>query len=175
MSETSALSKLCRHKFVNIERTQYVGHYGITFTVIRLTILPTHRHVLAKLCLLEAGSSANEVRHRLVDLYEKMLARDLPCKMTVAISKPLTRQRADLLNVRGEIVAGLIGGAVSAPMSLVSPPIGLAAGAAVSLTIKGIIRSYHAGDVVIGVDAQVNGGIGPQRSLSAMVRQFQGG
>jgi len=95
--------------------------------------------------------------------------------MTVAISKPLTRTQADLLNIRGEIVAGLISGAVSAPMSLASPAVGFAAGAAAGLIIKGIIRSYHAGDVVIGLDAQVNGGIGPQRSLSAMVRQFQGG
>jgi hypothetical protein len=160
---------------VNIERTQYNGHYGVTFTVLRLIVSPSNHLAMANLCLLEAGISANEVRRRLVDLYRKMLARDLPCRMTVAISKPLTRQQAELLNIRGEIVAGLISGAVSAPMSLASPAAGLAAGAAAGLTIKGIIRSYHAGDVVIGLDAQVNGGIGPQRSLSAMVRQFQGG
>ncbi|WP_093528389.1 hypothetical protein [Pseudomonas sp. NFPP24] len=160
---------------MNIERTQYIGHYGITFTVLRLIVSPANHPVLASLCLLEAGTSANELRQRLVDIYRKMLPRDLPCKMAVAISKPLTRTQADLLNIRGEIVAGLISGAVSAPMSLASPAVGFAAGAAAGLIIKGIIRSYHAGDVVIGLDAQVNGGIGPQRSLSAMVRQFQGG
>ncbi|PIB61972.1 hypothetical protein AOA60_09685 [Pseudomonas sp. 2822-17] len=170
-----ARSQLSWQKPVNIERTQYIGHYGITFTVLRLIVLPAERHALANLCLPEAGTSANALRQRKVDLYDKMLARDLPCKMTVAISKPLTRQHADLLNIRGEIISGLISGAVSAPMSLASPAIGLAAGAAVGLAIKCLIRSYHAGDVVIGLDAQVNGGIGPQRSLSAMVRQFQGG
>ncbi|AZF13813.1 hypothetical protein C4J92_0297 [Pseudomonas sp. R3-18-08] len=170
-----ARSQLSRRTPVNIERTQYIGHYGITFTVLRLIALPANRHALANLCLLEAGTFANELRQRLVDLYDKMLARDLPCKITIGISKPITRQHADLLNIRGEIVAGLISGAVSAPMSLASPAVGLAAGAAVGLTIKGLIRSYHAGDVVIGIDAQVNGGIGPQRSLSSMVRQFQGG
>lgn len=66
---------------MNIERTQYIGHYGITFTVLRLIVSPANHPVLATPCLL----------------------------------------------------------------------------------------------VVIGLDAQVNGGIGPQRSLSAMVRQFQGG
>ena len=53
---------------MDIERTQHIGHYGVTFTVIRLTVLPTHKHALANLCLLEAGASANEVRYRLVDL-----------------------------------------------------------------------------------------------------------
>jgi hypothetical protein len=125
--------------------------------------------------VLEAGASANEVRDRLVELYEKMLARDLPCKMAIAVCKPLTRQQADLLNERGTIVAGLVASALSAPISLVSPLAGSVVGGSIGLIAKSVIRSYHAGDVVIGLDAQVNGGIGPQRSLSAMVRQFQGG
>jgi len=160
---------------VNLERTQYIGHYGVTFTVIRLTVLPTHKHALANLCFLEAGASANEVRYRLMDLYEKMFARDLPCLMTVAISKPLTRQQANPLNERGTIVAALIASAVSAPLSRISPLFGGAVGSVIGLKVKDVIRSCHAGDVVIGINAQVNGGIGPQRSLSAMVRQFQGG
>lgn len=160
---------------MNIDRTQHIGHYGVTFTVLRFVVLPANHSALVNLCLQEAGTSAKEVRQKLLHLYRKMLARDLPCKMTVAISKPLTREQADLLHTRGEIVAGLISSAVSAPMSLASPAAGFAAGAAAGLIIKGIIRSYHAGDVVVGLDAQVNGGIGPQRSLSAMVRQLQGG
>lgn len=160
---------------MNIDRTQHIGHYGVTFTVLRFVVLPANHSALVNLCLQETGTSAKEVRQKRLHLYRKMLARDLPCKMTVAISKPLTREQADLLNTRGEIVAGLISSAVSAPMSLASPAAGFAAGAAAGLIIKGIIRSYHAGDVVVGLDAQVNGGIGPQRSLSAMVRQLQGG
>jgi hypothetical protein len=160
---------------VDLERTQYIGHYGVTFTVIRFIVLPANRQALANLCVLEAGASANEVRDRLVELYEKMLARDLPCKMAIAVCKPLTRQQADLLNERGTIVAGLVASALSAPISLVSPLAGSVVGGSIGLIAKSVIRSYHAGDVVIGLDAQVNGGIGPQRSLSAMVRQFQGG
>ncbi|RZI31529.1 hypothetical protein EUX57_12420 [Pseudomonas orientalis] len=57
--------------------------------------------------------------------------------------------------------------ALAAPISLVSRPIGGIAGTTASV--------IHAGDVVIGLDAEVNGGIGPQRSMSAMVRPFQGG
>lgn len=160
---------------MNLERTQYIGNYGVTFSVIRFTVVPANRHTLANLCLLEAGASANDVRHRLMGIYEKMLARDLPCKIAVAISRPLTRQQADVLNERGTIVAGLIAGAFSAPMSLVSPLAAGAAGAIVGLTVADVIRSYHAGDVIIGLDAQVDGGIGPQRTLSTMIRQFQGG
>lgn len=160
---------------MNLERTQYIGHYGVMFIVIRFTVVPANRHTLANLCLLEAGASANEVRYRLVGIYEKMLARALPCKMAVAISKPLTRQQADVLNERGTIVAGLIASASSAPISLISPLAGGAVGATVGMIVKDVLRSYHAGDVVIGFDAQVDGGIGPQRSLSAMTRQFQGG
>lgn len=160
---------------MNIERTQHIGNYGVIFTVIRFTVVLGNRHALVNLCLLEAGDCANEVRNHIRELYEKMLARDLPCKMTLAISKPLNRQQADLLNTRGDIIAGLISGALAAPVSLVSRPIGGLVGATTGLIVKGLIRSYHAGDVIIGLDAQVKGGIGPQRSLSAMVRQFQGG
>lgn len=170
-----ARSQLSRQKPVNIERTQHIGHYGVIFTVIRFTVVPDNRHTLVNLRLLEAGDFSNEVRNQIRDLYEKMLAHDLPCKMALAVSKPLNRQQADVLNTRGDTIAGLIGGALAAPISLVSRPIGGIVGATTSLIVKGIIRSYHAGDVVIGLDAQVNGGIGPQRSMSAMVRQFQGG
>ena len=168
-------SLLSRQNPVNIERTQHIGHYGVTFTVMRFTVVPENRNALGSLCLLGAGNTANELRSHIRDLYEKMLARDLPCKMKLAISKPLNRQQADVLNTRAGIISGLIGGALAAPISLVSRPIGGIVGATATLTVKGIIRSYHAGDVVIGLDAQVSGGIGPQRSLSAMVRQFQGG
>lgn len=160
---------------MNLERTQYIGHYGITFTVLRFSVVPGNRHNLANICLLEAGDAANEVRYRLTELYAKMLARDLPCKMTIAISKPLTRPQADLLNERGTIIAFLIGGALAAPIHPLSKPIARAVGTAVGLIIKSVVRSYHAGDVIIGMDAQVEGGIGPQHSLSAMVIPYPGG
>ncbi|ANF83715.1 hypothetical protein A7J50_0265 [Pseudomonas antarctica] len=124
---------------MNLERTQYIGHYGVTFIVIRLNVLPTHKHALANLCLLEAGTSANEVRYRLVDLYEKMFARDLPCKMTVAVSKPLSRQQADLLNERGSIVTLLLAGAFSAPIHPLSKPVARVVGVTVGLITKNII------------------------------------
>ena len=35
-------------------------------------------------------------------------------------------------------------------------------------------QSYHAGDVIVSLDAQVSGGIGPQRSVSSMIIKSQG-
>lgn len=160
---------------MNIERTQYIGHYGITFTLLRLTVLPANRHAMENLCLLEAGTSANEVRQRLIDLYGKMLARDLPCAMTIAIAKPLTRQQADLINERGTIIALLLAGAFSAPVRPFSKPVARVVATTVGVVTKNFIRTYHAGDVVIGIEAQVKGGIGPQRSESAMVIPYMGG
>lgn len=160
---------------MNLERTQHIGNYGVTFAVIRFTVLPANRKDLANLCLLDARRSANEVRYRLMGLYEKMLAGDLPCKMTVAISKPLTRQTADLLNERATVIALVLAGAFRAPIHPLSKPVASVVGTTVGLITKSIIRSYHAGDVVIGLDAQVEGGIGPQRSMSAIVIPSQGG
>ncbi|MBK5440982.1 hypothetical protein JFV30_30325 [Pseudomonas sp. TH32] len=160
---------------MNLERTQHIGHYGVTFTVVRFSVVPGNRHTLANICLSDAGDFANDVHYRLTELYEKMLAGDLPCKMTIAISKPLTRPHADLLNERGSIIALLIGGALAAPIHPFSRSAARMIGTAVGLITNSVDRSYHAGDVVIGMDAQVEGGIGPQHSLSAMVIPFQGG
>lgn len=160
---------------MNIERTQYLGHYGVAFTVLRFIVVSANQHALASLSLLEAGTSVNEVRKRLVDIYGKMLARDLPCKITVAIAKPLTRQQADLLNERGTIIALLLAGAFSAPVRPFSKPVARVVATTVGVATKHFIRTYHAGDVVIGIEAQVEGGIGPQRSESAMVIPFMGG
>ena len=92
-----------------------------------------------------------------------------------AITKPLTRQQADLFNERGTIIALLLAGAFSAPIHPFSKPVERVAATTVGVIAKSFIRTYHAGDVVIGIEAQVEGGIGPQRSMSAMVIPFMGG
>lgn len=104
---------------MNIERTQHIGHYGVTFTVLRLIVLPANRHALANLCLLA--------------------------------------------------------GTFSAPIRPFSKPMARAVSTTVGVATKSFIRTYHAGDVIIGIEAQVEGGIGPQRSESAMVIPFMGG
>ena len=153
---------------MKIERTQYIGHYGITFTVIRLKVLLSDRRALSTLCLLEAKISATEVRMRLLELYERMLARNLPCLMTVVISKPLTRKQADSLNNRNNLLKELISGAVAAPVGIMSSKAESMFEKAVSNLISRRLRNFHREDIIIGLDAQVSGGIGPQRSSISM-------
>lgn len=153
---------------MNLERTQYIGHYGVTFTVIRFTVTPHNRHKLATLCLIDAQASAMEVRLRLQNLYEKMLARDLPCLMTVAISKPLTRKQAEYLNSRNNLIKQTVSGAVAAPMGIISEHAKSMVENAVSDLIFRKLRNFHSADIIIGIDAQVKGGIGPQHSTSSM-------
>lgn len=159
-----ARSQLSWQKPVNIERTQYIGHYGATFTLIRFTVAPDNRHVLANLCLREAKTAARQVRDQISRLYERMLARDLPCEMAVAISHPLRRNQADRLNDQNVLIKQIISGAIKAPRIAIS---NVTAGF-VGDAISGKLRRYHAGDITIGLDASVRGGIGPQRSTLSM-------
>jgi hypothetical protein len=149
---------------VNIERTQHIGHYGVIFTVIRFTVLPGNQHALASLCLLEAKAAAPQVRDHVRRLYERMLAKDLPCEIVIAISYPLRRIQADRLNDQNILIKQIISGAVAAPAIVISA----ATAGFVRDTIDSKLRRYHAGDIIIGLDASVKGGIGPQRSTLSM-------
>jgi hypothetical protein len=42
-------------------------------------------------------------------------------------------------------------------------------GVAVRTYTNQILPTYHAGDVLVSIEAQVNGGIGPQRTLSTLI------
>ena len=44
-----------------------------------------------------------------------------------------------------------------------------AVGAGVRTYANEILPTYHAGDVLVSIEAQVNGGIGPQRTLSTLI------
>jgi RNA binding exosome subunit len=98
-------------KSVNIERTQYIGHYGVTFTVIRFTVKPNNRNELAE-----------------------------------------------------KIISGVV-----------APPIGVISSQAESMVenafsdlIFNRLRNFHSAEMNIGLEAQVSGGIGPQRSGLSM-------
>lgn len=153
---------------MDLERTQYIGHYGVTFSVIRFTVQPNDKQALASLCLLEAKASAPEVRLRLQSLYERMLAQDLPCFMTAVISKPLTRKQADSLNNRNNVIKEVISGAIAAPIGLISSKAESLVEKATSDLISRQLRNFQRADIIIGLEARVSGGIGPQRSSLSM-------
>lgn len=98
--------------------------------------------------------------------------------MAVGISKPLTRQQGDLLNSQRMTVANLTAAAFTAAGSavpfggaLVKSALGIGGRASALKTLP----TYHAGDIIISLDAQVSGGIGPQHSMSSMIIKVQGG
>lgn len=157
---------------VKVERTQFIGHYGLTFAVTRFTVTPDSRSGLRSLCFLEVPKAVPEVCSRIADLYEKMLAGDLTCVMTVAISKPMTRRQADLLNVQKDLVRSLIADALSSSFGSLG---GYVLSKAVDQFVANRLHGYHVADVIIGFDARVSGGIGPQHSTSSMLVKFYGG
>ncbi|WP_235205534.1 hypothetical protein [Pseudomonas fluorescens] len=136
--------------------------------MIRFTGRPNNKQALASLCLLEAKTSAPAVRLRLQRLYERMLAQDLPCLMTVVISKPLTRKQAKSLNNRNKIIKEAISGAVAAPIGIISGKAESLIENATRDLISRQLRNFQRADITIGLEARVSGGIGPQRSGLSM-------
>jgi len=49
LTENSVLSNYFGKKPVNLERTQYIGHYGVTLSVIRSTVKPNGKQALSDL------------------------------------------------------------------------------------------------------------------------------
>ena len=159
---------------MKFEKDQHLGHLGITFGVTRFTVTPSDRCNLRTLHFPEAKAANYEVCNRVVELYDKMLTRDLPCVMTVAISKPLTRQQGDLLNDQRMDIARIIAAAVTVATKPISGLTSVAAGYGANRFVLNKLPTYHAGDIIIGFDAQVSGGIGPQRSTSSMIIKAYG-
>ena len=162
---------------VEFDRNQFTANHGIVFSVIRFSVTPSDRGSLRTLHFGEAKSAHFEVSSLLVELYDKMLAKDLPCLMMVGISSPLTRKQGDLLNDQRMSIANITAGIFTAAGSKV-PVVGLAVGPAAGYfgreLVKNKLPAYHAGDVIVSLDAQVSGGIGPQRSVSSMIIKSQG-
>ncbi|MHC5128151.1 hypothetical protein ACYST8_19045 [Pseudomonas inefficax] len=157
--------------------TQYTTDEGIVFSLSKITLMESDRGRLRELHFGEAKRAHYQVNSMVVDMYDRMQARNLPCLLTVRISNPLTRQQADAINtVRGNVAKGIAaasGGAAGKVGALAGPVIGWASGAVVTTGmnwyLKGALPSLHAGDVLISIEGEVHGGIGPQRSGVTLV------
>ena len=103
-----------------------------------------------------------------------MIADQRPCDMVVAISAPLTWEQADLFNQQRLSIAGVVAGAIG----LAAKPLGLYgahAGAATAAFVRCQLDARHAGDVIVAVDAKVQGGIGPQHTSRTLLIKARGG
>jgi len=160
---------------MDFERTRHVGHYGVVFTLIHFTVGPGDAASLRTLKLPEISKGSYEVTRLLEETYDRMLAQGRPCQMVLAVSDRLSRKTADLLNdqrVRvGGVVSSLSGKAVS---EVFGPLVGGMAGMFSGGKARQGIPTYHVGDVIVSIDAQVAGGIGPQRSSSALLLKNNG-
>jgi hypothetical protein len=162
---------------VKLERNHYFGHHGVSFTVVHFTVEPSDRGRLRELYLYEAKAAHFEESNLVVDLYERMLAKNRPCIMMVGISSPLTRAHADTLNEQRMSIANITGGVFAAAAVRVLPYRFFSSyvlGKAGQMFALKRLPTYHAGDVIISVDARTNGGIGPQHSTSSMIIKTKG-
>lgn len=158
---------------------QYMGTPGIVFNVSQITLTNSERGRLRELHFGEAKGAHYEVNSKVVEVYDKMQAKSLPCVMMIGISKPLIRQQGDALNAQRTKIANLaasasaFGGAAGTVGGLAGPAGSVAAGTVVTAGVRSYVNdalpTYHAGDVIVSIQAQVNGGIGPQRSFESLI------
>lgn len=166
---------VCLVKFE--KRFQYLGNQGVVFTAAQVTLLPSDRGHLSRLHFAEAKKAHYQVTQMIVELYDRMQAGHLSCVMTVRISKPLTRAQGDALNAQRtsliQIASSASGSAAGTVGSLGGPYVSslsaYAVGKSVGRHMGNVLPTFHAGDVIVTLDAQVQGGIGPQRSTLSLV------
>lgn len=100
---------------------QYMGNHRIVFNISQITLTDSERGRLRELHFGEAKNAHYEVNSKVVEVYDKMLAKNLPCVMMIGISKPLTRQQGDVLNAQRTTIANLAGTAFTAAAKAVAP------------------------------------------------------
>ena len=160
---------------MDFERTQHVGHYGVVFTLIHFTVGPGDAASLRTLKLPEISKHHFEVTRLIEETYERMLAQGRPCRMVLAVSQPVSRNSADLLNDQRATIGtlvGSIGGKLASPLGSIAEKI---AGATSASATKNRLPTFHSGDVIVSIDAQVSGGISPQRSSASLILKVNGG
>lgn len=153
---------------------RYQGHFGVVFNVTSFTVAPSDRPALRHIFFCELGAQCHKVSDLIVDMYDRMIADRRPYEMVVAISVPLTREQAYLFNQQRLKIAAVVAGAVglaAKPLGLYGAPAGPATGA----LVRSQLDARHAGDVIVAVDAKVQGGIGPQHTSRTLLIKARGG
>jgi hypothetical protein len=153
---------------------RYQAHYGVVFKVTSFTVKPADIATLRQLFFCEVGTGCYKLTDLIVDTYDRMLAGQRFCEMVVAISNPLTREQADQFNQQRIKIASVAAGA----FGLAAKPLGwfgAPAGPAAASFVHNHLDTRHAGDVMVAVDAKVQGGIGPQHTSTSVLIKVKGG
>lgn len=173
-----SVALLERMRAMRFDKTfQFTTQHGVVFNVSQITLSDSDRGRLRELHFGEAKNAHYQVNSKVVEIYDKMQAKNLPCMMTIGISQPLTRQQGDALTAQRTDIVRLVssasGSAAGAVGSLAGPWGGMAATTAVSAGTRtyanGVLPTFHAGDVIVSIQAEVHGGIGPQRTAESLI------
>lgn len=141
-----------------------MGNHGISFETFLLTINPDNRCKLRETRFPPARHGTYEVARNAAQVYDRMLAGDRPCLMKVTISDPLNRHQADTItNTRTNVArySAAAAGASLKPLGTIPATVG---GAVTYQWVSQWLGNVHTGDILVNIEAEVNGGIGPQRS-----------
>jgi hypothetical protein len=157
------------------ETTQYYGRFNIRFQATRFVVMPDEQLKIRSLIFCDDGKINWSIHDQLVELYYRMLPQGRPCEMVVTVSDPLTRSQAESFNdsnLSWAVVAGTVGRFLFPPVIL---GVREAAGFATGFGVSQVLGTRHAGDILIDIQAWVNGGIGPQHSARSMLVEAKGG
>ncbi|QXI37197.1 hypothetical protein [Pseudomonas xantholysinigenes] len=164
---------------MQLDRTyQVIARHAIVFDVSEFTIQPGTCCQLRQLALPFVHRGHYQVMENVVTLYERMQAKERPCHMRVAVSRPLTRQQGDDLNQQRNTVSSLVGWGAGKATGVVVLGVASATAGALAGTVAGALAAwgvqqrlptFHAGDVLVSLFASVSGGIGPQSSSVMLI------
>lgn len=142
----------------------YTGSYGINWLICFLTVQPKDASGLRHIKYAQSAEANFRIERIVLKLYDRMAARDRGCSMRIAISAPIERAQAERLNVSKELVGNIAAGAFAGAAGAVHPALSIPAGFIGRKWVAGDLPVYHHKDILVAVEADVSGGIGPQRS-----------
>ncbi|MBB1605446.1 MULTISPECIES: hypothetical protein [Pseudomonas] len=154
---------------MKIECRQAQNAHGIVFSLMIVQLVAAERNRLRSLNYDRTLRWNQDIAEFVLDVFDYMQARGRLCMLGVLVSEPLSREQADALNHQRVSVANAVAGIATAAGSRIHPIAGLAMGAASRRFAFDRLPTYHIGDRIVGVDAVVSGGIGPQRSTQSML------
>ena len=113
------------------------------------------------------------VAEKAISLYNRMISNDRLCVISITIFSPLSEVQVDALNAQRVAIGYTVGAAIGGAVGKIPLPLGLnfAAGSAAGMGARKLTLSNlpqrHIDDILISLEAYVNGGIGPQKSYQS--------
>lgn len=154
---------------MDIERTHIHSQHGINFSLAIIRLVWAERSRLLHMKYCPSAKASHAVADLAVEIFDRMQAKDRACVLKVFVSLPLTRTQADSLNQQRVTIAGVIGGLAAVAGKRINTFVGIGSGLAVRWATQESLPTYHAGDVIVSVEGEVSGGIGPQHSVKSQI------